>query len=86
MTQTSEVDGANADYVLAAQISGISEKTLRRGVAAGKLPHTRPSPRVVRFTRAQLEEIVRLYEVRPDGTQAINDELPRPVGRRRKAG
>jgi hypothetical protein len=74
---------AKHTYQDAEAIIGFPEHYLSRNL--DKLPHTRIG-RLVRFTDAQLAEIVAMHERRPDGTRPIDDLRPAGGGRRRKAG
>lgn len=64
-------------YQQAARRLYISTRTLRRLVARGRVPHRRIG-RLVRFTRADLDEILHLYRVAPQPRSPRRPGTPTP--------
>jgi excisionase family DNA binding protein len=52
------------NYEQAAEIMGVSARTLRRLVKAGKVPHRRFGA-LVKFTQADIDEILAMHRVAP---------------------
>lgn len=74
------------DYAAAARAlgGGITENWLRKAVREGRIPHTRLSDRVIRFTEDDVRAIVAQYRVEPVEAPRKKSTAPAP-SRRKKA-
>lgn len=66
-------------YEEAASALGVSEHWLRKQVREGRIPHTRLSDRVVRFTTADLDELMesRRVEAKVEKPKALKPSRTR---------
>ena len=77
---TSPTQQLRGGYALAQEVTGLKYTTLTALVSQRRIPHSRISPRMVIFDRAELEAWVRAHAV-PEGSPRKPSPRPRPKAR-----
>lgn len=71
------------DEAAAALGGGITATWLRRACRERRIPHTRMSDRVIRFTEDDIRAIIAQYRVEPVEAPPVKSSTPAPSRRRR---